>query len=257
MNEVRVFEHEAFGQIRTVTIDGEPWFVGKDIAEALGYGNTKDALARHVDAEDKRILQRSENTTFEIPPRGLTIINESGLYSLILSSKLPGAKNFKRWVTSEVLPTIRRTGGYIADDEQFLRFYAPTADEPTMAFIRAQMEIARGLCQKIDADKPLVEFAGHVMGSSNAIDMNSMAKIAANKGIPMGRVRLFRWLRENRILMSNNLPYQKYLERGYFSIREKTWQLGGEIRTYRQTLVTGKGQEFILRKLREEACVCL
>ena len=256
MNEVQVFQHEAFGSIRTVMIEGEPWFVGKDVAAALGYSNASKAVMVHVDEEDKRILMLP-NSHFGNTVGKCYVINESGLYSLILSSKLPGARAFKHWITSEVLPTIRRTGGYIADDEQFLRFYAPTADEPTMAFIRAQMEIARGLCRKIDADKPLVEFAGHVMGSSNAIDMNSMAKIAANKGIPMGRVRLFRWLRENRILMSNNLPYQKYLERGYFSIREKTWQLGGEIRTYRQTLVTGKGQEFILRKLREEACVCL
>ena len=256
MNEVQVFQHEAFGSIRTVMIEGEPWFVGKDVAAALGYSNASKAVMVHVDEEDKRILMLP-NSHFGNTVGKCYVINESGLYSLILSSKLPGARAFKHWITSEVLPTIRRTGGYIADDEQFLRFYAPTADEPTMAFIRAQMEIARGLCRKIDADKPLVEFAGHVMGSSNAIDMNSMAKIAANKGIPMGRVRLFRWLRENRILMSNNLPYQKYLERGYFSIREKTWQLGGEIRTYRQTLVTGKGQEFILRKLREEAWVCL
>lgn len=256
MNEVRVFEHEAFGQIRTVTIDGEPWFVGKDVAAALGYSNASKAVMVHVDEEDKRILMLP-NSHFGNSVGKCYVINESGLYSLILSSKLPGAKAFKHWITAEVLPTIRCTGGYIADDEQFLRFYAPTADEPTMAFIRAQMEIARGLCRKIDADKPLVEFAGHVMGSSNAIDMNSMAKLAANNGLPMGRVRLFRWLRENRILMSNNLPYQKYIERGYFSIREKTWQFGGEIRTYRQTLVTGKGQEFILRKLREEACVCL
>ena len=256
MNEVRVFEHEAFGQIRTVTIDGEPWFVGKDVAAALGYSNASKAVMVHVDEEDKRILMLP-NSHFGNTVGKCYVINESGLYSLILSSKLPGARAFKHWITSEVLPTIRRTGGYIADDEQFLRFYAPTADEPTMAFIRAQMEIARGLCRKIDADKPLVEFAGHVMGSSNAIDMNSMAKLAANNGLPMGRVRLFRWLREKRILMSNNLPYQRYIERGYFSIREKTWQLGGEIRTYRQTLVTGKGQEFILRKLREEACVCL
>ena len=253
MNEVRVFQHEAFGSIRTVMIEGEPWFVGKDVAENLGYRNGSRDINRHVEPEDRNIMMIFDGNQH----KRTIIINESGLYSLILSSKLPGAKAFKHWITAEVLPTIRRTGGYIADDEQFLRFYAPTADEPTMAFIRAQMEIARGLCRKIDADKPLVEFAGHVMGSSNAIDMNSMAKIAANKGIPMGRVRLFRWLRENRILMSNNLPYQKYLERGYFSIREKTWQLGGEIRTYRQTLVTGKGQEFILRKLREEACVCL
>ena len=248
MNEVRVFEHEVFGEIRTVTIDGEPWFVGKDIAEILGYSGAAKAIRTHVDDEDKGV------TVLDTPggKQNVVIINESGLYSLILSSKLPGAKNFKRWVTSEVLPTIRRTGGYIADDEQFLRFYAPTADEPTMAFIRAQMEIARGLCRKIDADKPLVEFAGHVMGSSNAIDMNSMAKIAANQGINIGSVRLFRWLRKHRILMGNNLPYQEYIDRGYFSVRVRLLHLPDGCKTYRQTLVTGKGQEYIIHRLCEE-----
>ena len=248
MNEIKVFEHEAFGEIRTVTIDGEPWFVGKDVAAALGYADTFGALKKHVDLEDR---QNCQNDSFE-SPRGLTIINESGLYGLIFNSKLPGAKKFKRWVTSEVLPTIRRTGGYIADDEQFLRFYAPTADEPTMAFIRAQMEIARGLCRKIDADKPLVEFANSVMGSKNAIDMNSMAKLAANEGIPIGQKRLFAWLRKRRILLANNLPYQEYIDRGYFCVREKVFQLPDGCKTYRQTLVTGKGQEFIIRRLGEE-----
>lgn len=248
MNEIKVFEHETFGQIRTVTIDGEPWFVGKDIAENLGYSGAAKAIRTHVDDEDKGV------TVLDTPggKQNVVIINESGLYCLILSSKLPGAKEFKRWVTSEVLPTIRRTGGFIADDEQFLRFYAPTADEPTMAFIRAQMEIARGLCRKIDADKPLVEFANHVMGSKNAINMNSMAKLAQNQGIDTGSVRLFAWLRKKRILMSNNLPYQAYMERGFFCVREKVFHLPDGCKTYRQTLVTGKGQEFIIRRLLEE-----
>ncbi len=113
MQQVMLFENEEFGKFRTLVIDGEYYFVGKDIAEILGYSNTKDAIAVHVDEEDKRIIQRSENTTLEIPNRGLTIINESGFYSLALSSKLPTAKKFKRWVTSEVLPSIRQTGNYI------------------------------------------------------------------------------------------------------------------------------------------------
>ena len=128
MTELQIFENPEFGKIRGIEIDGEPWMVGKDVAEALGYSNTKDAISRHVDDEDKQILQRSENATFEnhipksvlpfnfvpgdIPNRGLTIINESGLYSLIFSSKLPTAKQFKHWVTSEVLPSIRKTGSY-------------------------------------------------------------------------------------------------------------------------------------------------
>lgn len=113
--EIKIFKNPQFGAIRTTEKDGEPWFVGKDVAEALGYANTKDALASHADEEDKRIIQRSENATFDIPNRGLTIINESGLYSLILSSKLPSAKAFKRWITHEVIPSIRKTGGYNAD----------------------------------------------------------------------------------------------------------------------------------------------
>lgn len=134
MNELKIFENQEFGRIRVVKQNGEPWFVGKDVAGALGYSNTKDAISSHIDAEDKRIIQRSEIATVEnhipksafpinfvsgdIPNRGLTIINESGLYSLILSSKLPTAKQFKRWVTSEVLPAIRRTGSYSAKYSQ-------------------------------------------------------------------------------------------------------------------------------------------
>ena len=119
MQQVILFENEEFGQIRSIEIDGLPYFVGKDVAEILGYSNPRDALATHVDLEDKKVIQRSENTTLEIPNRGLTIINESGLYSLILSSKLPTVKAFKRWVTSEVLPSIRKTGNYIQKAEPY------------------------------------------------------------------------------------------------------------------------------------------
>lgn len=122
MNELQVFSNPEFGQVRSLMIDDAPWVVGRDAATALGYADTVNALKAHVDAEDKRVLkggelppleqQRSENTTFAVPNRGMTIINESGLYSLIFSSKLPSAKRFKRWVTSEVLPALRRTGRY-------------------------------------------------------------------------------------------------------------------------------------------------
>lgn len=116
-NKIQVFNNTEFGNIRSMEIGGEPWFVGKDVATALGYSNTKDALAAHVESEDKSIIQRSQFPTLEIPNRGMTIINESGLYSLILGSKLDGAKRFKRWVTSEVLPAIRKTGAYAVDSK--------------------------------------------------------------------------------------------------------------------------------------------
>lgn len=108
MKDIQIFKNPEFGEVRTVNIDGEPWLVGKDVATALGYVDTFGALKKHVDDEDK---QNCQNDSFE-SPRGMTIINESGLYSLVLSSKLPTAKRFKRWVTSEVLPTIRKTGSY-------------------------------------------------------------------------------------------------------------------------------------------------
>ena len=118
MNKLKIFENQEFGRIRAIEKDGEPWFVGKDVAEALGYSDSKSAISDHVDTEDKQILQKGQNTTLDIPNRGLTVINESGLYSLILSSKLPTAKKFKRWVTSEVLPAIRRTGTYFGKCSQ-------------------------------------------------------------------------------------------------------------------------------------------
>ena len=118
MNELQKFNFEG-NEVRTVTINDQPYFVGKDVATVLGYKNTKDALSKHVDDEDKQIL-RSQNTTLEnIPNRGLQIINESGLYSLIIGSKLPQAKKFKRWVTSEVLPAIRKHGAYMTDEKAF------------------------------------------------------------------------------------------------------------------------------------------
>lgn len=132
MNEMQIFEREDFGQMRTTTIDGEPWLAGTDVAKILGYKNTNDAIISHVDEEDRRFLLRSDFATLEnhlpkevfpvefvtadVPNRGLTVINESGVYSLIFSSKLPAAKSFKRWVTSEILPTLRKTGSYSMRD---------------------------------------------------------------------------------------------------------------------------------------------
>ena len=123
MSKLQKYVSEQFGKIRGLMIDGVPYFVGKDVALALGYKNTKDALIQHVDVEDKKLIQRSQNTTLgiDIPNRGLTFINESGLYSLILTSKLPKAKEFKRWVTNEVLPSIRKTGMYV-NDKAYLKW---------------------------------------------------------------------------------------------------------------------------------------
>lgn len=134
MNELKIFSNPDFGEVRTLSIDGEPWFVGKDVADILGYTNPRDALAKHVDDEDKNTVAICDGTPGN---PNTTVINESGLYSLVLSSKLPTAKKFKRWVTSEVLPSIRKHGGYIAGQE------AMTPEElMAKAILMAQKTIA-------------------------------------------------------------------------------------------------------------------
>lgn len=253
-NEIKIFESEEFGKVRTVIKDGEPWLVGKDVAEILEYRNTKKALSDHVDDEDKYqgdgVTIRDSMGRMQHP----TIINESGFYSLVLSSKMPKAKEFRRWVTSHVLPTIRRTGGYVANEDMFIENYLPFLDEPYQGLFRLQMMAINQLNERIRHDQPLVEFANQVSNTENLIDMNAMAKLAIEENIPIGRNRLFRWLRENEILMSDNLPYQKYIDRGYFAVKESVFETGSMTKTYQQTFVTGKGQQFIIGLLKKEFC---
>ena len=247
-NKIKIFENEEFGKIRTVIINGEPWFVGKDVAVILGYSKPRNAIATHVDCEDKKVapIQGDLGGTQQ-----MIIINESGLYSLILSSKMPKARDFKRWVTSEILPTIRRTGGYVADEDIFIENYLPFLEEPYKGLFRLQIMAINQLNERIRHDQPLVDFANQVAGTENVIDMNAMAKLAVEENIPIGRNRLFRWLRENGILMSDNLPYQKFIDRGYFAVKESVFETGTITKTYQQTFVTGRGQRFIIGLLRK------
>lgn len=258
-NKITIFTSEEFGQIRTIEMDGEPWFVGKDVAAALGYKNTKDALISHVAEEDKKIIQRSEIATLEnhlpkevfpinfvsgdIPNRGLTIVNESGLYALIFSSKLESAKRFKHWVTSEVLPSIRKNGGYIDGQETM-------SDEELLAkavlmsqkIIEEKNKIIEKNQKKLAKQQPLVDFAVHVSQSKDTIDMGTMAKIAKNEQIDIGRNRLVKWLKDKKILRYNNAPYQKYIQRGYFDVIEVEKETSWGLRFYPKTVITGKGQ---------------
>lgn len=249
---IKIFENEEFGKVRTVVKDGEPWLVGKDVAEILGYSNTRDALSRHVDTEDKTTIVISDSGSNY--KSKTTIINESGFYSLVLSSKMPRAKEFKRWVTANILPTLRRTGGYVANEDMFIENYLPFLDEPYRNLFRLQMMAIGKLNERIRHDEPLVEFANQVSNTDNLIDMNAMAKLAVEEDIPIGRNRLFRWLRENEILMSGNLPYQKYIDRGYFAVKESVFEMDSMCRTYQQTFVTGKGQQYIIGRLKKEFC---
>ena len=249
MNEMMIFNNPEFGSVRTVCIDGEPWLVGKDVAEILGYNEPHKAIARHVDKDDgmKHPVIDSIGRTQQV-----TIINESGFYSLVLSSKLPTAKKFKRWVTAEVLPTIRKTGGYVANEDVFVETYLPFADEPIKQLFKIQCRVINQLNNRIRQDEPKVKFADHVSDSTNLIDVNKMAKLCADHGIRIGRNRLFAWLRSRGILMGGNIPYQEYIENGYFRVKESVYETNGQTRTYQQTFVTGKGQQYILSRLMKE-----
>lgn len=153
-NKLQVFKNEEFGEIRTLEIDGEPYFVGKDVASVLGYAKPLNAISKHVDEDDslKRGLIDSLGRTQQT-----IVINESGLYSLILSSKLPTAKKFKRWVTSEVLPTIRKTGGYVNDEDLFINTYFPFADNGTKAIFKSTLETVRKQNEIIASQKKTIE----------------------------------------------------------------------------------------------------
>ena len=256
MNNLTIFESPEFGSIRTVELDGEPWLVGKDVAEALGYTNPRKALIDHVDDEDKGVTKC-------YTPGGdqdMTIINESGLYSLVLSSKLPTAKKFQRWVTSEVLPSIRRTGGYVANDELFIQTYLPFADESTKSLFRTtlhtigeQNKLIQQQRDKIQQDKPLVQFAEHVSESVNSIDIGTFSKLLYDENIKIGRNRLFAWMKKNGYLMRDTKPYQKYVDAGYFKVIEQAFKTPyGNKRVDTKTLVTGKGQIYFTEKLRKE-----
>lgn len=261
MQELQIFKSNEFGEVRTVTIDNEPWFVGKDVATALGYSNTKDALISHVAEEDKRILKRSEIATIEnhlpkdvfpvnfvsgdIPNRGLTIINESGLYALIFGSKLESAKRFKHWVTSEVLPAIRKTGGY--------QMQAPQGKELlALAVLEAQKTIEAQTAQ-IERMRPKEIFADAVATSKQSILIGQLAKLICQNGHEIGQKRLFKWMRENGYLMKSgsdyNMPMQRYVEQGLFEIKESSIaNPDGSTRITRTTKVTGKGQQYFINK---------
>ena len=246
MNELQVFKNQEFGSVRTLVINSEPWFVGKDVAEALGYKNTKDALAKHVDSEDKEIL-KSQNATLEnIPNRGVTVVNESGLYCLVLSSKLPSAKKFKRWVTSEVLPALRKTGQYQVKE-------LSGAELMAKALIEAQSVLA-AKDKQIEEMKPKVVFADAVATSHTSILVGELAKILKQNGIDMGQKRLFAWLREKGYLIKRqgtdyNMPTQKAMELGLFEIKEGSYVNGSGVNiTTKTPKITGKGQQYFINK---------
>ena len=248
-NVIKIFENDEFGSLRTLTDEhGRTMFCGKDVASALGYSNTKDAIRRHCRWGVKHDLPHPQSPARTIE---MVFIPEGDVYRLISHSRLPSAEKFESWIFDEVLPTIRRTGGYVASEDMFIENYLPFLDEPYRDLFRLQMTAIEKLNERIRNDKSLVDFALHVADSEDLIDMNAMAKLAADKNFNIGRTRLFRWLKEMGVLMSNNLPYQRYIDRRYFVVKESVFEVEGMKKTYRQTFVTGKGQLFIIGLLKK------
>ena len=245
MNEVKTFNNEQFGEVRVMERNGEPWFVGKDVAGILGYERPTKAVADHVDPEDRDAVPiqdcigRMQNTP---------LINESGLYSLILSSKLPTAKQFKRWVTSEVLPSIRKHGGYVAGQESM-------SDDELMAkaLLMAHSKIEEREKQ-IKEMIPKAIFADAVAASHTSILIGDLAKLLKQNGHDIGQKRLFGWLRENGYLIrqkgnSWNMPTQRSMDLGLFEVKEATvTHADGHISISKTPKVTGKGQIYFVKK---------
>lgn len=242
MNELQVFKNQEFGSVRTLVINSEPWFVGKDVADVLGYADTNQAIRKHVDNED-RLTRRFDGTG---QSRDMTIINESGLYSLVLSSKLPSAKKFKRWVTSEVLPALRKTGQYQVKELSGQELMAK-------ALIEAQSVLA-AKDKQIEEMKPKALFADAVATSHTSILVGELAKILKQNGIDMGQKRLFAWLREKGYLIKRqgtdyNMPTQKAMELGLFEIKEGSYVNGSGVNiTTKTPKITGKGQQYFINK---------
>lgn len=244
---LQLFSNEEFGSVRGIMIDGEPWLVGKDVASVLGYRDTSDAMKRHIDKEDR--LTRCFTDSGQ--SREMYIINESGLYSLILSSKLPNAKRFKRWVTSEVLPTLRKTGKYEYGSRKIPQTYSDAlrmlADEvdKNECLVSENKKLTDNntmLENKIDNNQYKVDFYNQVRSFDDLLTWEQAAKT-----IGVGPNKLTQTLREIKIIKSShssrNIPYQKYMDSGYFKVKRNYYN--GKCKPGSQTLVTPKGLQFL------------
>ena len=234
--EIKIFENEQFGQLRGININGEAWLMATDVARKLGYTNPQKAIRNHVDEDDKTV-----NESFTVNGTRPVLVNKSGVYSLILSSKLPQAREFKHWVTAVVLPQIRKTDGYIpvsADD-----------DEKTI-LCRALQILKRTLEEKdalLDKQQPKVQFANAVTASDGSILIRELAKLLTQNGIEIGQNRLFGWLRHHGYLFKRNTsPIQEWVEKGIFETHVFLIETNHGTIERITTYVTAKGQQYFI-----------
>lgn len=237
MNDLMIFQSPEFGQIRTVEVDGEPWLVGKDVAQALGYSNTADAIQKHVDDEDKLASQ----IAIAGQKRTIIVINESGLYSLVLSSKLPGAKKFRRWVTVEVLPSIRKTGGYAIPQDYPSALRALAAAEEQRLALAAENERQK---QQLADFEPIRQYVDTILESKGAL---AITQIAADYDISARRLNQI--LHDEGVQRNVNgqwILYRKHMGKGLTSSKTIHFvHADGRPDTKMQTQWTQKGRLLI------------
>lgn len=247
MQELKVFEKEEFGQIRTVDIDGTVYFIASDVAKALGYVNDRDAISRHCRWVVKHDIPHPQSKTKTL---GVNVIPKGDVVRLAAQSELPDAEKFESWIFDEVIPSVLDNGGYIAGQETL-------SDDELLekAILVAQRKIAerdRIIAQqkeKIEEQQPLVDFAVHVSQTKDTIDMDEMAKIANDEHINIGRNRLIEWLKEKKILKDNRTPYQQFIDRGYFNVVEIKKETMYGTMVFPKTVITGKGQLWETKQL--------
>lgn len=248
MNQPQLFNFHG-RQVRTVIINSEPYFVGKDVTIILGYHNASKALNDHVEAEDKL----NNKSLSSLGQRGGWLINESGLYALILSSKLPTAKEFKHWVTSEVLPAIHKHGAYMTPQTIEKALLNPDTIINLATQLKEEQQKRKQLQEENEVMKPKALFADAVATSKSAILVGQLAKILKQNGIEIGQNRLFAWLRENGYLgkrgSNRNVPTQKSVAMGLFKTKETAvTHADGHTTVQITTKVTGKGQQYFINK---------
>ena len=247
MNELTVFNNEEFGEIRTITIDGEPWFVGKDVAEVLGYSNPRDALSKHADAEDKGVA----NCDTLGGTQEMTIINESGLYSLIISSKLPSAKAFKRWVTADILPAIRKTGGYVNDTAQFIDSYFGQLDSAQKHALTMILNESKRMTAQLKEQTPKVDFYDTFVSSDKCTGLRVTAK-----ELGVSEREFVKFLIDEKYLYRTPskqlLPYAKKSNEGLFEVKDY-YTRSDFVKP--QVFFTPQGKQFFYEKLVEKGLI--
>lgn len=214
--ELTVFENLDFGKIRTIILDGDVWFVSKDISDILEYSET-NAMTKRLDEDELKTY--TDDSSGQV--RNISIINESGLYNSIIGSRKPEAKRFKKWITSEVLPTIRKNGGYVNNSELFVNTYFPNIEPTAKQFMVFTLDEKLKAEKTLEEQKPLVEFVNHISATKDSIEVGEFAKVIYDNGIKnMGRNNLFKFLRSKKVLQNDNIPYQKYITNGWFEVIE-------------------------------------